>query len=1105
MTLADSEARQRLRTDFASTYFVRAGAGTGKTTEVVARIVELIAAGVLPARELVAITFTEAAAAELRARVREGLEEGALDERRDAGARQRCATAARDIGEASIDTIHAFAGALLRIYPLEAGLPPSFEMLDPIQQDAELDQHFRSYFDELGRGDDRHLAKRALLLGLTPDQLRDLARALHEHYDLLTAGEPWDRAPAPPDAVARAHDLGQRLSQLDVLVGPEMAGEKIVQTVDGLGFAAERLREATDEDRALSALRLIEQIDGKGEGNMIVWQKRWRAGDILRQLKEELAAIEDAACRTLRAHRTAMLVPLLGSMRQAILAAAAERKRDGIATFHDLLTWARDLLRDDPEVRRRVQRRWSRIFIDEFQDTDPLQVEIAFYLASESGSGGYWRDLPLVHGKLCVVGDPKQSIYRFRRADIALYQAVEARVASTVELTQNFRSVPRVLELVNLHYGTQMVEDPAVQPAYGKLTADAAETGEGVWTFGGPIDGKMPEIWSAEAIGVARAARSVVDRGFAVSEGKGAKRQPRPARFGDIAVLIPSRANLRRLERAFEDADVPYRIESGELIVQTQEVRDLVSCLRAVDDPSDQVALVAALRSVAYGCSDAELLEWHDSGGRWSYESPNDDAAGDRIRGALGELHELHLRRHRVSVPALIQDILDRRLLIAGAFAEQRPRESWRRYRYVLDRARAFGASRSPSLRAFVDWIEGLQKELYRDVSTALTEEDEDAVRVLTVHGSKGLEFPVVILTGWGSNNPPRVGGVLPDRVHDRIEVGLGRKDSDKRPWQTPGYAVAERRETDLGNAENIRLSYVAMTRTRDHLIVSLFRKAKDEKVQTFAFAGTVKMWQGATPLDIATPPAVPVVPPVAFEPEDVSYHESAEAAWAERREWSVDQLGGLHLMTATGLKEGVVDGTTSMVDGETEQATPPRFPRGRGATALGRAVHAVLQIVDLATLDGVVEIAAAQAAVEGIAGRAREVERLARAAAGSDAVQRALASGRYWRELPIGGEVDGTSLEGFIDLLYLEEGEPVVVDYKTDQIRASELDARLADYAIQGGAYALLTRRVLGRPARRMEFVFTALGETRAIADLAAAEKEARARLAKGAGKGHA
>src|SRR5439155_2080864 len=259
------------------------------------------------------------------------------------------------------------------------------------------------------------------------------------------------------------------------------------------------------------------------------------------------------------------------------------------------------------------------------------------------------------------------------------YQTVQARVGLTVELSQNFRSVPRILDFVNAHYAEHMRRAEGLQPEYFALAADAADTELGVWRVGEPLDAPQPDVWAAEANAVARSARRVVADDWLVSEGKGAERRARPAHYGDIAVLIPTRTNLRRLERAFEREGVPYRIESGELIVQTQEVRGLVSCLRAVDDPSDQVALVAALRSVAYGVSDVELLQWSERGGRWSYEFPGEGSV-ERVRVALEELRQLHLGRHRLSVPALIQEILDRRMLVAGSFGEPRPRESWRRY-----------------------------------------------------------------------------------------------------------------------------------------------------------------------------------------------------------------------------------------------------------------------------------------------------------------------------------------------------------------------------------------------------------------------------------------
>jgi ATP-dependent exoDNAse (exonuclease V) beta subunit len=430
-------------------------------------------------------------------------------------------------------------------------------------------------------------------------------------------------------------------------------------------------------------------------------------------------------------------------------------------------------------------------------------------------------------------------------------------------------------------------------------------------------------------------------------------------------------------------------------------------------------------------------------------------------------------------------------MLVAGSFGEPRPRESWRRYLYVLDRARAFAAAGRPTLRGFVDWLESLQEEQRRDVSPALTEDDENAVRVLTVHGSKGLEFPVVILTGWGSSRPSSAGIVVVDRVKDQVDVGIGARDGAEKTWTTHGYDAAERREKELGDAESIRLSYVAATRARDHLIVSLYRRVKDERAQAIAFEETLSRSKMAKDMDLSPISETRGLTAEQLT-EDVRAHVAAEKDWASARDSRVRQLAGLHLLTATGLKQ------TLTQDGEeADRPNPPRFPRGRGGTALGRAVHAVLQVVDLATLADVTEIARAQAGAEGIPGRAAEVERLARAACETEPIRRAVASGRYWREVPVGARIGEVTLEGFIDLLYESDEEIAIVDYKTDDVSPRELERRFADYRLQGGTYALLVETVLGVAARRVEFVFARAGSVRTIEDVSRAAEDAKAAVA--------
>ncbi len=1103
----DQAVRHRLRHDLDTTFFVEAGAGTGKTTEIVARIVELAAAGRIESpRALVAMTFTVAAAAELRARVREGLEEAARTPTRTWPERTNCERVARGIDEAAIDTIHAFAGSLLRTFPLEAGLPPNFEGLDEIEQDIEFDDRFREWFERASSDPaPAETIRKALRLGLTTDQIRAAAKGLHDNYDLLHARPNWTPRRLEISLTAAAHEAARHIVHCRSLLR-DVPRESITKLVAGLRFAAEHLGGAQTDDEAVAALRMVEHVPS-GDGNMGEWDDCYGkgAGETLRQAKQTLKKIRRESGLALQARRQAVFVELLELLASEILRWSTERKRRGVATFQDLLTWSRDLLRSNAEVRRLAQGRWSRIFVDEFQDTDPLQAELAFYLAADPDRGfdGHWRDFSLVPGKLFLVGDPKQSIYRFRRADISLYQQVQEVMSDRLPLSQNFRSVPHIVDWVNLHYHDVMKHQSGVQPPYQALAAEPADTGEGVWYFGDALEGAQSEVWGAEARAVAWSAHDIVADEWKVSDGKGAARSLRGAHYRDICVLIPSRTNLKRLERAFDDVGVPYRLESGELIVATQEIRDLVSCLRAIDDPSDQVALVATLRSAIYGCSDDELLEWVEAGGRFGYEWMAAYLPSGRVHDSLDDLRCLHIDRHETSVPALIERILRERLLVPAAFGHPRPREIWRRYRYLVDRARAFGETGRTSLRSFVDWIEGIEKDQVRGVSPAVAETDEDAVRVMTVHGAKGLEFPVVILTGWGSKRPATPGAVIADRKNDRLEVGL--RSGDSWDWATAGYEEARDREKELASAEGLRVSYVASTRARDHLVISLFRK-KDADPQGADFARNLPMFELANEmqLDNHQAPTAGVAPSWPTRTPEQSLE--AEQAWRADRRISIDLLGAMPVETATSIAHGDHAGGAALsspanVDEPDDEADlrrddGARFRRGRGATALGRAVHAVLETIDLETLDGLTELAKVEAEVEGIGHRAREVAKLVETVRSSAPVRAALASGRFWREVPVGATLGATTLEGVVDLLYEEGGSLFVVDYKTDDVSRAAIDERMAAYRVQGGAYAYLVAEATKAPVGAVQFIFARTGEVRRLDDIAELVEEVRTRL---------
>jgi ATP-dependent helicase/nuclease subunit A len=893
--LSDQPARQRVATDPHRTFFVEAGAGTGKTTTLVTRIVNLVALGHVTMDHLAAATFTESAASELRDRVREGLERAAADTSRSQEERSRCRRAVGDIDQASISTIHSFAGQLLRMFPIEAGLPPGFATLDEVQQALLFDARFNTWFwrDALDEPL-RAVVRRAIVLGFGKNHFRDLAAAVENKYHMLQPETHWD-APEPPSALAAARFAGNRLTQLQRCVPYALDGARdpLVQTVLSTASAGRQLLQASTDDEALSALqrvgwvrayldqpeRWIPALDGRNAG--------WVVKDVLDQVNTRIR-------ETLDAHRTATLVTLLGYLRDFVLAGAAQRRSDGVATFNDLLAWSRDLLRDYPGVRHAVQARYERILIDEFQDTDPLQAEIAFYLAADEREGRVlpldWRDAPLVPGKLFVVGDPKQSIYRFRGADITIYDDLLERLKDTRErLTHNFRSVQPVLDWVNHHFDHHMRSEPGIQPEYASL---AAEWGPhidaecGVRRVGGLVDGSAADAADAEGQSFAMLARSAVESGWMVSDrdSTGA-RVLRPAMYHDICILLPVRTHLRSLERALEHAGVPYRVDAGKLVLATQEVRDLLACLRAIEDPSEQVALVAALRSPAYACSDVDLLRWVEQGGQLDHEHPGDGPAGP-VRDALLNLADFHRRRLLLSPPALIEAFIADRLLIASAFGESRPREAWRRLRYVVSRARAFTSTGRHTLRAFVDWIEGLQRAEVRDPESGSIETDEDAIHIQTIHGAKGLEYPIVLLGGLGSNGRGHHGGVelIVDQTTGRLACRAA------KGWQTPDFADAQARENRMAQAESVRLLYVASTRARDHLVLSLFRGNRSDD----SAAARIERTLADAPPELCRPIDVPefvapsVAPPMtpAAPPEtDADADAEAEREWLAQRQ----------------------------------------------------------------------------------------------------------------------------------------------------------------------------------------------------------------------------
>ena len=1149
--VSDASARAEILAQLDRSLFVEAGAGTGKTTALVGRVLSLVTSGGVRLSRIAAITFTEAAAAELRDRVYEALEQAAAgnDEalRSDglvdwfdgeapapgelARRQARARTALEEIDSAPISTLHGFAQRILTAHPFEAGLPPTIDVLDEGRSAVAFDDRWSAFTDQLL--DDPSLEPaltRAFVCGISLKHLRSVAEQFNQNWDLLVD---VDSDPGHLNVI----DAGSVIERLGA------AYKATAQCSADDDRLAGHIEQLTDFRRALasstSELETLQLLVNSRPLTFRFGQKgNWSCP--IDDVRDMLQSAESERLALIEASVSAALSYLIPVIRSLTLRGAEERRSGGRLEFHDLLVQARQLVRHDVGVRVALHNEFQRLLIDEFQDTDPIQAELAVRIANGSADPAAgmmpWSDLPVDPGRLFFVGDPKQSIYRFRRADVALFLEVADRHGDDrLSLTGNHRSVPGIIDWVNFVFGSLLGSgESGIQPAYESLVprrpAHSGVIGglPPVALIGGahetPAGGSAPtinDVRDSEARDMVDAIVRIRDERWPVGP------EGRAATLEDIAVLIPTRTGLGNLQDAFESARIPYRLESSSLIYDTIEVHELLTVLRAVDDPTDHVSIVAALRSSSFGCGDDDLLTYRQARGSWDYrDTPPDelDPSHPVITGMAG-LHQLHAQRWWQDVSGLIELVMQERKLLELGLDEGRPRDVWRRLRFVADQARQFTDSYGGDLRRYLAWVELQQRDDVRAVEVVLPESDDDAVRVLTVHGAKGLEFPIVFLTGlsrpgsfesgpqvlWGPDGPEV-------RLTKRVKTG--------------GFDELATREAAMNQAQDLRLLYVAATRARDHLVVSLHHQASakschaavlgplcaaepdlcrylDDGTGAPAASRTGNAAAGSTGrqgLGRAGPgdpdstrsqsDVVGTTAPIL--PED---EQAPRRAWDEQRAQLVGPGGRPRTLAATtiaalarekadaaldsepdpGLGEDGTDpglGKNSEPDpGLDKDGTDidlPAWRRGRAGTSIGRAVHGVLQAIDLDTGAQLDDLVRLQASAEGVPSRTRDIARRVRAALDSEIVRDAVACDRYWRELYVGTPVGDRTLEGFIDLLIAGPDGYTVVDYKTDAVVTdSDLERAVERYRLQGATYALAVERALGVTVSRCVFLF--------------------------------
>ncbi len=1097
---SDQAARNRIGTDLGSTLFVEAGAGTGKTSALVSRIVELVVSGV-PMEHIAAITFTDRAATELRDRVRRRLEHLA-DEDPHAGV---AAAALIELDGAALCTLHAFAQRILIEHPIEAGLPPAVEVMDEVSSLVDFDERWDSLVHTLlGDPDLAFTMLAGLELGISLDHIRRLAVRFDENWDQVD-----ERLVATPDPLPV--DVLAIIDSLRPLVD---LGDHCIEADDKMAIQLEMVGAYADEFEAvahdpLSAIRVLGDRKVVSNSTRLGNQKNWTGavpiGDVRDQMQDARTLL-DAEVTHLTDQVIDRIVSVVGA---ASVAAASRRQRQGQLSFHDLLVLARRSLTNEatgPGVRAALHDRYRHLLLDEFQDTDPIQIELTALIADPDTITDDWRQLRPPPGSLFFVGDPKQSIYGFRRANIALYlDAQHAFGKEGVRLEQNFRTTGPILAWVNDVFSRLIAEEPHAQPEYAPLTSTrpAATVGPAVTLLGFDSDHKRTatQLQLDDITDVVAAVTTALADGWTVwraapdPNGGPPIEGWHPCTPGDIAILVRSRKPVADLAAALAGAGVPHRIEAGTNPWAADEVRDILMALQAIDDPTDELALVTALRSPLFGCGDDDLLAFHLGGGNWDHQQPGTSGlpADQPVVSGMAWMARMHTQRPWAGAANLVEQVVRDRRAMELALCGNRPRDAWRRIRTFLDTARSYGEARGGDLRSFLSWCRLHTADDVRVDEVIPPESDDDAVRILTTHAAKGLEFPICVLSDLGARRPTGghtvafpgsvASGTGPDN-RAAVAVAFNKDLTNSAHRAHSGSALR------LEHLERLRLLYVGATRARDHLIISLHRSTPKSDPENPVNVTSAEVLHSATAGTDPTDTVAHLKPTA----RDLSMPPAPETApLPTPDEWRADadriRFHGARRRTVAATTIAVE--ASPVVDEESEQAR--QGEAGRHGTGVGRAVHAALEVVDMASA-GEPEARHAAAAEDVDPGL---VASMVAAALASPSVVEAARS-EHWRELFVAAPLStDLLLEGYIDLAYRTDSGLVVIDYKTDSWNDEEdLSAKVTRYRLQGAAYALALQKATGTRVERMAFCFLGSGSAveRDVPNLDAAMSEVEA-----------
>jgi ATP-dependent helicase/nuclease subunit A len=1122
--LPDAHDRRIAVETFDRNLVVTAGAGTGKTTLLVDRLVHLLLRNPDPLQitEIVALTFTNKAADEMKQRLRDRLQDylqadlrnQPLEEKKNKLQQQvesligtyqlskdeldrRVQEALRNLERAEIGTIHSFAATLLRLFPLEAGVDPQFGEDDGKQFRRIFDQQWNLWLDhELALESSRADDWRKVLKQLTLEQIEELAKSVCSETVQLDQLEPSK----PGQAILRAwlRNLLESATGLSQRHPEDRINERLVRS-------ASMMIQAFLDRGDFNAPALAEQKAYLLERSIDRDTRGWSEGDV--EEAQRLLRAAKGLCRVdadLSRLIWQLLVPYAARFRETFV-------HEGFISFDGLLIRARNLVRDHLRVREELKRQYRTILIDEFQDTDPIQYEILLYLAEQSGNSATdWRKIKLTPGKIFVVGDPKQSIYAFRRADIEAYlevveKIIKAQNGVECRLVTNFRSDAAIINVINGVFSSLIQPQTGVQPLYigiepapERASRRIAATGKSlpkmlVRKIVAPdeeVDADTARRLEGESLAAWLQDQVLERASFVNAEGEQVRAQPK-----DIAMLFRKLTDIHDYLEPLRRRGIRYVVEGERHFYAAKEIIDAVNLLRAIDNPNDRLALVGVLRSPIGGMTDQSLYDLH-------CQNLLDYRLWEKVSGkdfppALAELYGTLAKLHRdcrtLPVGDAVSHIFHALPLKLLAASHLHGEQAVANLDKLRRQAELLG--REDSAMTFKTAIRQLQQrvlDVEEEGESVLAEEAVDAVRIMSIHKSKGLEFPIVILAGChaGINGrQKRPAEALFDWSSGLTGLHVGSFTD------LAGVYIAEKNRL-RAEEETKRVLYVAMTRAREHLIVSagpstrkgagnfvgMLDEALDNQIGEAAQSSLIDI--GGARLEVELVEASLTAPGAATskkKPADrKSNWQSYIDTWQRRGEIYRAALKTPAFVTPTSLKRNEQELSEAA-------ATTQLIARGRTpAMLIGELAHRFLEDWNFGSdkkllssqLDRFLSTslpAQYRADADSIG---EELKTIFERFLNSNLYTELSKAQILGREVPLLIPWNGQIMEGVIDLIYERKGLLYLADYKTDTIEGKDLPLRAQSYRQQAEIYSEAARRSLKREIAAFKLIFLRLGE---------------------------